>query len=141
MIPELGHYALVLALFVSIALCVLPLYGAYSRRQDLMALAPSLAIALLFLTGVSFACLAQAFITDDFSVVIVAANSNSLLPMGYKFAAIWGGHEGSLLLWILILACWTAAVALYSNQLPQVFQARVLSVLGGLLDCCCCTVQ
>lgn len=132
MIPELGHYSLVVALFLAMALCLVPLAGAYIRRPDVMSLGPSLAVALLLFTAVSFACLAHAFLTDDFSVVIVASNSNSLLPAGYKFAAIWGGHEGSLLLWILILAVWTAAVALFSNQLPQVFQARVLSVLGGV---------
>ncbi len=132
MIAEFGHLSLVMSLCVAVALGVIPLLGSYLRRVDMMALGPGLAIALLVFTGISFVCLTYAFVTDDFSVVIVANNSNSLLPTGFKVAAIWGGHEGSLLLWILILAVWTAAVALFSNELPAVFQARVLSVLGGV---------
>ncbi|MFT5481546.1 MAG: cytochrome c-type biogenesis protein CcmF [Halieaceae bacterium] len=132
MIPELGYFSLVLALCTATALCVLPLLGAYWRQATLMGLGAPLSIGLLALTSISFACLAHAFLNDDFSVVIVATNSNSLLPDGFKFAAIWGGHEGSLVLWILMLAGWTAAVAMFSSELPLVMQARVLAVLGGL---------
>jgi cytochrome c-type biogenesis protein CcmF len=97
-----------------------------------MGLAPGLAIGLLVFVAISFACLTTAFLQDDFSVALVASHSNSLLPPLYKFSAVWGNHEGSLLLWALTLALWTAAVALFSPQLPYTVLARVLSVMGAI---------
>ncbi|MDX1734693.1 MAG: heme lyase CcmF/NrfE family subunit, partial [Halioglobus sp.] len=95
-------------------------------------LAPGLALGMLAFLTISFACLTYAFLQDDFSVKVVAANSNSLLPTLYKFSAVWGNHEGSLLLWGLILGLWTAAVALFSRQLPLVVLSRVLAVMGAV---------
>ena len=97
-----------------------------------MAMAPSLAIGLLVFTAISFACLSYAFVSDDFSVSLVAAHSNSLMPTPYKFAAVWGNHEGSLLLWVLILSLWMAAVAVFSTQLPLQVLSRVLSIMGWI---------
>ena len=130
MIPEVGHFALILALCLALVLSVVPLWGAWRRHGGAMALAPSLAIGVLVFSAVAFACLAAAFLQDDFSVRVVAANSNSLLPPVYKFSAVWGNHEGSLLLWVLILAGWMAAVSVFSRQLPAVVLARVLAVMG-----------
>jgi cytochrome c-type biogenesis protein CcmF len=97
-----------------------------------MSLAPSLAIGCLVFVGISFACLAAAFLRDDFSVALVSSHSNSLLPPVYKFSAVWGNHEGSLLLWALILSLWTAAVAVFGAQLPLLMLSRVLSVMGAI---------
>ena len=130
MIPELGHFALILALCLAVTLAVVPLWGAWRRNLGAMALAPSLAVGVLVFCGIAFGCLAMAFLQDDFSVRVVAANSNSLLPPIYKFSALWGNHEGSLLLWVTILAGWMAAVAAFSRQLPTVVLARVLAVMG-----------
>ncbi|MFV0278214.1 MAG: heme lyase CcmF/NrfE family subunit, partial [Parahaliea sp.] len=107
-----------------------PLWGAWRRNSGAMALAPGLALGLLVFVAISFTCLAIAFLQDDFSVAVVASNSNSLLPPIYKFSAVWGNHEGSLLLWALILGFWTAAVATFSRQLPLLVLARVLAVMG-----------
>ena len=130
MIPELGHLALILALGLALALTAVPLLGSFRGHHGAMALAPSLAVGLLAMVGISFACLAQAFVSDDFSVALVASHSNSLMPAAFKFSAIWGNHEGSLLLWVLILALWATAVALFSKGLPLPVLARVLSVMG-----------
>ena len=130
MIPEVGHFALITAMCLAVILAVLPMWGAWTRNTVAMGLAPSLAIGLLVFVGISFACLTTAFLQDDFSVKVVASNSNSLLPPMYKFSAVWGNHEGSLLLWVLILSLWTAAVALLSPQLPLQVLSRVLSVMG-----------
>ena len=130
MIPEVGHFALIIALCLSIILSVVPLWGAWRGNVVAMSLAPSLAIGLLVFAAISFACLTTAFLQDDFSVAVVAANSNSLLPSMYKFSAVWGNHEGSLLLWILILCVWLAAVAMFSSQLPLLMLSRVLAVMG-----------
>jgi cytochrome c-type biogenesis protein CcmF len=132
MIPEVGHFALILALCLAVILTALPAWGAWRRNTAAMALAPGLSVGLLVFVAISFACLATAFLQDDFSVALVANNSNSLLPEIYKFSAVWGNHEGSLLLWALILALWTAAVALLSPQLPLVVLSRVLSVMGAV---------
>jgi len=129
-IPELGHFALIIAFCLACLLASVPLWGSMRQQQQAMALAPSLAIGMLVFVAISFACLAYAFLHDDFSVKVVASNSNSLLPMVYKFSALWGNHEGSLLLWILNLSLWTSAVALFSKQLPLPVLARVLSVMG-----------
>ncbi|MAL95826.1 MAG: heme lyase NrfEFG subunit NrfE [Haliea sp.] len=130
MIPEFGHFALIIALCLAVLLTLVPLWGAWRRDINAMALAPGLAMGLLVFTGISFVCLAAAFLQDDFSVEVVANNSNSLLPAMYKFSAVWGNHEGSLLLWVLILAGWTAAVAVFSPQLPLLMLSRVLSMMG-----------
>jgi cytochrome c-type biogenesis protein CcmF len=130
MIPELGHFALILALCVAAAQGVMSLVGAARGDARWIAFARPAAQVQFLLVAVAFACLAAAFVANDFSVAYVAANSNSKLPTPYRFAATWGGHEGSLLLWILMLAGWSAAVTLASRQLPRAMVARVLGVLG-----------
>ena len=134
MIPELGHFALILATVVALIQGVLPLTGTYlpsrTLQITLQSLARPMAIMQCVLVAFAFAALATAFLTNDFSVTYVAQHSNSLLPKPYQFAAVWGGHEGSLLLWVLLLAVWSMAVALFSKSLPLDMVARVLSVLG-----------
>jgi cytochrome c-type biogenesis protein CcmF len=129
-IPEIGNFALILALLAAIAQSVLPLSGAALAQPRLMALARPAARAQCVLVVIAFACLAASFAGNDFSVQNVAANSNSELPLHYRIAATWGSHEGSLLLWTLMLAGWTCAVTLFSRHLPPVFLARVLAVMG-----------
>ncbi len=130
MIPELGHLLLFFALGVAIALGVLPLAGAQRGRRDWMLLARPLAWAQGGLIAVAFLLLAMSFVRNDFSVLYVASNSNSALPLQYRIAAVWGGHEGSLLLWMLMLSGWTVAVARFSHKLPLPFAARILGVMG-----------
>ena len=130
MLPELGQIALALALLVAIMQSLLPLFGAHRNDTALMAVARPAAYLQLLLVGLAFAILAHAFVIGDFSVKYVADNSNSLLPTIYRFTAVWGSHEGSLLLWALVLAIWTAAVARYSQALPLPTVARVLGVMG-----------
>ena len=132
MIPEIGHFALIISLALALVLAIVPAWGAWRRNVSAMALAPGLAVGMLVLVAISFTCLSIAFLQDDFSVAVVANNSNSLLPPIYKFSAVWGNHEGSLLLWALILCLWTAAVAVLSPQLPILVLSRVLSVMGGI---------
>jgi len=129
-IPELGQFALILALCLSLAQAAFPLLGAHYGRRDWMALARPAAAGQFVFVCLAFAVLAHAFLNDDFSVLFVAQHSNSDLPAAYKFAAVWGGHEGSLLLWITILAIWTLGVALGSRSQPEAFASRVLGVLG-----------
>ncbi len=130
MIPEIGHFALWLACGVAIVLGVMPLVGAQKGRADWMALARPLAGAQFVLVLLAFVCLTAAFVGHDFSVQYVAENSNSALPLQYRVAAVWGGHEGSLLLWMLMLSLWMQAVALFSRHLPLPVLARILSVMG-----------
>ncbi len=130
MIPELGQFSLILALCMVTVMAVLPLAGSFAGRASWMALAKPAAMAQLFFIALSYACLTFAFIADDFSVAYVANTSNTTLPLIYKISGVWGGHEGSMLLWILVLAMWTGAVAVFSNHLPRLLLARVLSVLG-----------
>ncbi|SBT05349.1 heme lyase, CcmF subunit [Candidatus Accumulibacter aalborgensis] len=130
MIPELGNFALILALCVALAQGTLPLIGAHTHRQSWLALARPAAIAQALLLAVAFGCLTTSFVHNDFSVLYVAQHSNTLLPLQYRVAAVWGGHEGSLLLWAMMLALWTLAVAVLSKQLPEHMVARVLGVLG-----------
>ncbi len=130
MIPELGHFALILALCVALTQGVLPLIGAHQQRLQWIALARPAAMAQALLLAVAFGCLTTAFVQNDFSVLYVAQHSNTLLPLPYRVAAVWGGHEGSLLLWVVMLVMWTLAVALFSKQLPDVMVARVLGVLA-----------
>jgi cytochrome c-type biogenesis protein CcmF len=132
MIPEIGHFALIIALCLALFLASVPAWGAWRGNSVAMALAPSLAVGQLVFVGISFSCLSAAFLQDDFSVALVASHSNSLLPPIYKFSAVWGNHEGSLMLWALILSGWTAAVALFSSQLPLLVLSRVLSVMGAI---------
>lgn len=129
MIPELGHFALILTLLVAFVLGILPLLGAQRNDVALMALARPAARLLFLLVLVSFGCLAWAFVANDFSVAYVANHSHSQLPLVYRVTAVWGSHEGSLLLWGLMLTGWTAAAS-FSRRLPEAFNARVLAVLG-----------
>ena len=130
MVPEIGQISLALALCLAIALAVFPLAGAHAGNARWMDVARPCALGMLAFTALAFAMLAVSFFRHDFSVQYVALNSNLKLPAMYRFAAIWGAHEGSLVLWQLILSAWTAAVALASRTLPQVLRARVLGVLG-----------
>ena len=132
MIPELGHFSLIIALFLAISLGVLPILGAARNNSVLMSLARPLVFGQFVFIALAFATLAYAFLHNDFSVLYVAEHSNSGLPMQYRFAAIWGGHEGSLLLWVTILSIWTAAVAAFSKHLPEEMVARVLGVMGWI---------
>ncbi len=134
MIAELGHFALILAAVVALVQAVLPLVGTYvphvQMQITLQSLARPAATLQFVLVALAFAALAACFLNNDFSVQYVAQHSNSLLPKPYQFAAVWGGHEGSLLLWVLLLALWSVAVALFSRSLPLDMVARVLGVLG-----------
>ena len=130
MIAELGHFALILALCVALTQGPLLLTGAHRQRAGWIALARPAAIAQAILIAVAFGCLIATFVLNDFTVLYVAQHSNSLLPLPYRVAATWGGHEGSLLLWSLMLALWSLAAALFSKQLPDAILARVLGVLA-----------
>ncbi|UNG17254.1 heme lyase CcmF/NrfE family subunit [Stutzerimonas zhaodongensis] len=130
MIPELGHLAMILALCLAVVQGTLPLIGAWRGDSQWMGLAQPAAWGQFSFLAFSFACLTYAFMVDDFSVAYVAQNSNSALPWYYKFSAVWGAHEGSLLLWAFILSGWTFAVAIFSRQLPEDMLARVLGVMG-----------
>ncbi|HSQ72792.1 MAG TPA: heme lyase CcmF/NrfE family subunit [Rubrivivax sp.] len=130
MIPEIGHFVLWLALGLSLALGVVPLVGAQRGRADWMAMARPATGVLFVLVAISFACLTIAFVQHDFSVHYVASNSNSALPLEFRIAAVWGGHEGSMLLWLLMQCGWMGAVALFSRNLPLPVLARILSVMS-----------
>ena len=130
MLPELGQVALILALLLACLQAVMPLAGAQRNKTSWMAVARPAAFAQLVLLLFAFVVLTIGFVTQDFSIVYVAENSNSLLPMVYRYTAVWGAHEGSLLLWTLVLALWNAAVAEFSRQLPAPVIARVLGVMG-----------
>jgi cytochrome c-type biogenesis protein CcmF len=130
LLPEFGLIALILALLVASLQALLPLIGAQRGLAPWMAVARPAAWAQLALVALAFAILTWAFVVQDFSVAYVAQNSNSLLPMLYRYSAVWGAHEGSLLLWALILALWTAAVAAFSRHLPEPVMARVLGTMG-----------
>jgi len=130
MTPEIGHFALILALCVSLVQGTLPLIGAHKGRAEWLALARPAAQTTFVMLSISFAALAWSFYVNDFSVQYVAAHSNSQLPTLFRFGAVWGGHEGSLLLWVLLMAAWGIAVAHYSKTLDDTMVARVLGVLG-----------
>lgn len=132
MIPELGHFALILALGVALIQMFVPAYGVWKRDPRAMAVAVSSAQTQALLVFLAFACLTWCFATLDFSVAYVAANSNSELPMVYRFTAVWGAHEGSLLLWVTILAGWTLAVSVFNRRLPADITATALAVLGAV---------
>ena len=130
MIAELGNYALALSLAVSFFLAILPLWGAEKGHTQLMSLARPMTYGLFFTLTIAFAALFYLFAVNDFSVQYVVNNSNSSLPIYYRLSAVWGSHEGSLLLWIWLLTLWGAAVALFSKHLPQEAVARVLGIMG-----------
>ena len=130
MLAEVGHFSLIIAFVLAVLLSSLPLWGAWRRDTAVMLLAPSLAIGFFVFLAIAFGVLAILFLQDDFSVKVVASNSNTLLPSIYKFSAVWGNHEGSLLLWVLILSGWMVAVARFSRGLPEIVLTRVLSVMG-----------
>jgi cytochrome c-type biogenesis protein CcmF len=130
MIPELGHMSLILALGIAIIMGLVPLYGSFRSNANFIALAKPAALGQFTFVAFSFGCLVYAFLSDDFSVKYVTSTSNSALPNLFKVSGVWGGHEGSLLLWALVLSSWTLAVALFSRSIPAVMLARVLSVLG-----------
>lgn len=130
MIAELGNYALALSLAVSFFLAIFPLWGAEKGHSQLMSLARPMTYGLFFTLTIAFAALFYLFAVNDFSVQYVVNNSNSSLPIYYRLSAVWGSHEGSLLLWIWLLTLWGAAVALFSKHLPQEAVARVLGIMG-----------
>jgi cytochrome c-type biogenesis protein CcmF len=130
MVPEIGHFVLIVALLLALTQAIFPLIGAARGTQGWIALARPAAQGQFVFVVIAFGCLAYAFVNNDFSVLYVASHSNSQLPTAYRVAAIWGGHEGSLLLWTMILASWTLAVTLFSRHLPEDMVARVLGVMG-----------
>jgi cytochrome c-type biogenesis protein CcmF len=131
MIPELGHFSLILALaVVLLAQSALPLLGSWRGHAGWIALARPAALLHFALLVLAFGCLTAAFVQDDFSVRLAAENSNTALPTWYKVTAVWGNHEGSILMWAVILSGWTVAVALFSRHLPTVMVARVIGVMG-----------
>ena len=130
MIPEIGHFALILALLIAIVQATLPIAGAVRGDRVWMSVARPAARGQAFFVTFAWLCLAYSFVNNDFSVLNVATNSNSQLPVQYKFAASWGSHEGSMLLWTLMLAWWTFAVATFSKHLPDEMVARVIGVQG-----------
>ncbi len=130
MIPEIGHFALILAFLLALLQAALPLYGSLRNRSAWIALAKPAARGQLVMVTVAFACLTHAFISSDFSVAYVANNANSHLPLLFRICGVWGGHEGSLLLWSLILALWSGAVSRFTRAMPDIVIARVLAVMG-----------
>lgn len=130
MIAEIGHFAMILSLGLALLLSVLPLYGAARNNTLLMNSARPLSWGMFIFLAISFFILCYAFYTNDFTVQYVASNSNSQLPWYYRITAVWGAHEGSLLLWVLIQAGWTVAVAVFSRGMPQESVARVLAIMG-----------
>ncbi len=132
MIPELGHFALLAAFAVALIQFVVPFAGVWRREPRWMAVGSSASQAQFVLVLISYACLTWAFIERDWSVAYVAANAHSQLPLIYRISAVWGAHEGSMLLWMLMLTGWGAAVSVFSRSLPRDVQAQVLAVMGAL---------
>ena len=132
MIAEVGHYALILALGVAIVQTIVPLIGTRLRDPQLTSVAVPAAQAEFILIGFAFMALMTAYVTSDFSVANVWQNSHSAKPMLYKISGVWGNHEGSMLLWVLILALFGAAVATFGKNLPRQLQANVLAVQGSI---------
>lgn len=135
MMPEIGNFLLCLAAGLALLLTLWPQWGAMRQAPRLMALARPLACALFACLISAFLILVHAFVVNDFTVLYVASNSNTELPVWYRVAATWGAHEGSLLLWVLLMGAWTLAVAMFSRAMPQEAIARVLSVMGGINFC------
>jgi cytochrome c-type biogenesis protein CcmF len=132
MIAELGHFSLILSLCVAVIMAIVPMIGSFTGHTSWMALARPAAHVQLLLVGISYAVLTHAFLVHDFSIKYVANTSNLTLPLIYRISGVWGSHEGSLLLWMLVLAIWTAAVALFSRSMPLQMIARVLAVMGAI---------
>jgi cytochrome c-type biogenesis protein CcmF len=132
MIPEIGSLALAFALGLALIQFVVPLLGIAINRWRMVLVARPAAIAQCIFVTIAFICLTYSFYVNDFSVKYVASHSNSMLPTAYRLGATWGGHEGSLLLWVFILSCWTFAVTMLSQSLPAMTRARVLAILGGV---------
>ncbi len=130
MVPELGHFALILALSLALVQTIFPLIGAARGMPNWMGVARPAAVGQFVFMGLAFGCLTYAFVNNDFSVLYVANHSNSALPLIYRYVSVWGGHEGSLLLWTLMLSFWTVAVAIFSRSLPRAMAARVIAVMG-----------
>ena len=130
MIAELGHFALITAFILSLAQGVLPLFGAARGYSAMMLIAPAAAISVALAVAFSFGALVWGFITSDFSLALVANHSHSTKPMIYKISGTWGNHEGSLLLWILILAIYGGVLALGGSAMPMALKARILAVQG-----------
>ena len=130
MIAEIGHFALILALCLAVIQGFIPLIGASKRHPAWISVAQPAALGQALFITISFICLVMVFVQNDFSVGYAARHSNTELPLMYRISAVWGGHEGSLLLWAWLLALWTAAVSLFSREIPQVMRARVLAVMG-----------
>ncbi len=130
MIPEIGHFSLIVALLLAIALTVFPIVGAHRGIPAWMAMARPAAQGLFVFVTLAMVCLAYSFAVNDFSVLYIASNSNSMLPLHYRLAAVWGGHEGSILLWVFMLTLWMMAVSLFSRHLPREMVARILGVMG-----------
>jgi cytochrome c-type biogenesis protein CcmF len=130
MIPELGHFALIIALCIAFVQAGVPLIGAQRADAAWMAVARPAAQGQFVFVAIAFGCLAWSFVSNDFSVLNVANNSNSSLPLHYRFAATWGSHEGSLLLWVLMLSVWMTAVSVFSRHLPEPMIARILAIMG-----------
>ncbi|MBI1943884.1 MAG: heme lyase CcmF/NrfE family subunit, partial [Betaproteobacteria bacterium] len=130
MIPEIGQFALIVALAIALVQASLPLFGAARAIPGFVAVARPAAQGQFVFVAIAFGCLAWSFLNNDFSVLNVANNSNSALPAHYRLAATWGSHEGSLLLWVLILTVWMVAVSVFSRSLPEEMVARILGVMG-----------
>ena len=130
LIPELGHFAFWLGFGLSLSLAVVPQVGSYAGWRSWMGSSIGLSYGVFLFASVAFGVLLYGFLTDDFSVAYIAKQSNTAMPWYFKASALWGGHEGSLMLWIWVLALWVALVALLSTHLPLVLRARILSVLG-----------
>ncbi len=133
MIPEIGYFALIAAWVVAVVQCLLPLWGSYRLQQQFwMQIARPAAVTQHLLVWIAFLALVWAFVEKDYSINYVVEQSNSALPVYYRIAAVWGGHEGSLLLWALVLSGWSAAVALFSRSLPPILVARIISIMGAV---------
>ena len=130
MIPEIGHFALILALVMALVQGILPLIGANRAIAGWVQVAKPAAYGQLLFMALAYGCLTYSFINHDFSVAYVAQNSNSQLPFLYLISGVWGAHEGSLLLWAFTLSIWTGLVAAFSRQMPDTTRANVLSVMG-----------
>ena len=132
MIIEFGHFALILAVMVSAFQLVVPAYGAHKRDARLMEVGDRAAVTQFFLILIAFVALVHAYVVSDFSVANVVANSHSTKPLIYRISGVWGNHEGSMLLWVLIVALFGALVALFGSNLPATLKAHVLSVQAAI---------
>jgi Cytochrome c biogenesis factor len=132
LIIEIGHFALVLALAVAVLQTVLPAWGAHVRDSRLMAVGSPAAVMQVVLVAGAFAALTYAYVVSDFSVANVYLNSHSAKPLLYRISGVWGNHEGSMLLWVLMLTAFGAAVAVFGQRLPQTLRANVLAVQGSV---------